>query len=1529
MDMVPHDDRSNNTDPRNDREHVSGDAEADASADVSRLLPQHLQDLRASGLADQTIARARLYSVNDANEARALLRWMPSKPPPNVPALAFPYDDAATHVRLRPDTPRRLKTGHEVKYESPEQVPSEIYVPMNVCPAIDDHSVELYITEGEKKALASCQAGLATVALPGVDLSHDVAARKAAKKAGINDWRLHPRLDHLVHATGTAKRTIVIAFDSDIDKNENIQWAAARLIKMLRAAGATPFMTFLEHGEDGEKIGLDDLYLSLGCDNAAFRATLTAAKRPAAADKLLGWMVAGWSGWDDTRKQRELRRALWIVTRTESSENLRRWCNDVVATLRTTKQNMKSLQAELRSNHDLEMQDELEASDWLQAPGYAVVASGTQPGIWTTKGNQLAERIATAPINVIGVGVDERGQHYCTVRFMHGEQERRRTVPRGVVAGPDVLSLADYGAPITAANRAAMQTFLAAQEQYSLDELPRTRIFTQCGWSDDLQRFVLGRRVIGGDGISLVGADDEFLDALQPGGDERAQMELMLKARKLSFFGELADAAGAAAPLERLLQVRSLLVSIFGHSLGGKSASQALAVSHFGRPEKIKITGDTTATALEAALKRNRDLPLFIDDTQATKDGGLLDTIAYQVGGGVGKSRGTTTGGMQPIANWLSLALVSGEKPLMKVGVATGARNRTIEIKFESFPDKSFPQELHRDLDRHYGHTGPKLIQALIECVTRPGRLELLRALYRGIGHAISPTRSEKIDQVALLATGNVMSRVLVHQQDPRSALLGAVTFGTTLLRKLDGEVDAGVDRIEAGMEAIRAFVAENAANFDVNNAGNGRCFGVWVRDNQVDGRRVVAILRAPLEEHFKRSSNKLSVDEVMHGLRERGRLILGEKKGDSHRLQRKTPTLGTNARAYWVDIGDDETEPAASQGIGDVDAQPAHPRGIEECLELLEVPPYWDPDDLPRDLVALVDALFSPLEEAGTAGGRVETRTFVPVPSFELIERRDDVARARDLLARRGVISLSLDARARYLSVAAADAVAIFDLERVEPSATPLRELLQSPQPKVVHNLDRVTRKLVVTTGIELKHVEDLYAASVLSDGYVRERGAEEHGLDVLVERHLRSGLPRGDAEGLAGLARRASALLQLRTPLRAAVTEAAVERAWKLENEIVAVVARIEATGFYLDIDRTKTVAKRAHEAADAARARLAEILGEVNLDNHDDLCAALGRRCGFAFTTTSAFHLTRLARLDSQHSFLIDVLRYRKAAMYAQNAERWLDAVGADGRLRATYESLAAATGRMSCSDPPLQSVPTRLRDCFVAAPGCKLVIADYSAIELAIIANRVNDVEMRRCLHQGIDLHRRTAAYLLNKSIGVISDDERRLVKPVAFGVVYGMGVETLIEYAEENYGVHFTQQDAQRARTGFFQLYKGVAEWHKQARREVPQTTEIRSESGRLRRVTEPKLTELLNTPVQGTGADGFKRAIALVHPAVQRLGGRLVHLQHDEIVAEVPEDAATTAAMVIQQLMVDGMTEFVTHVPVRVKTEIAGTWAKP
>jgi DNA polymerase-1 len=296
-------------------------------------------------------------------------------------------------------------------------------------------------------------------------------------------------------------------------------------------------------------------------------------------------------------------------------------------------------------------------------------------------------------------------------------------------------------------------------------------------------------------------------------------------------------------------------------------------------------------------------------------------------------------------------------------------------------------------------------------------------------------------------------------------------------------------------------------------------------------------------------------------------------------------------------------------------------------------------------------------------------------------------------------------------------------------------------------------------------------------------------------------------------------------------------------------------------------------------------------------------------------------RLARLDK----LISTYRF------------WgRDYVAADGRVRPTLNPLATDSGRFSCSEPNLQQVPNErtapgMRACFRPEPGYRFVIADYAQIELRVAAQLAPCDALRGVFQRGGDPHRATASTLTGKSAEEITKHERQLAKAINFGFLFGMGARRFRGYARSSYGVELTEEESEGARAAFFRTYPGLAAWHRRVgalgRRgtDVTVTTAL----GRRKRFDAGAFSysAALNIPVQGTAADGFKRAMVELHALLPELGARGVLVVHDEYIAEVPELHAEEACRSIASAMESAMSSVVPDVPIEVEAVVAESWS--
>lgn len=291
------------------------------------------------------------------------------------------------------------------------------------------------------------------------------------------------------------------------------------------------------------------------------------------------------------------------------------------------------------------------------------------------------------------------------------------------------------------------------------------------------------------------------------------------------------------------------------------------------------------------------------------------------------------------------------------------------------------------------------------------------------------------------------------------------------------------------------------------------------------------------------------------------------------------------------------------------------------------------------------------------------------------------------------------------------------------------------------------------------------------------------------------------------------------------------------------------------------------------------------------------------------------------------LADLLRkYRLARKRSTTyGAGWLDHVADDDRVYPGWRQLGASSGRMSCSDPNMQQLPRGdYRSCVVASVGRLLVKADYSQIELRIAAKISGDKALLDAYRAGEDLHIRTARNVLG--IQEVTKQDRQLAKALNFGLLYGMGANGFRIYAKSQYGLDLSDAEARRYKEAFFKSYPGLAAWHSRVR--TRKGTETRTLAGR-RLVLNDKTPDTirLNAPVQGTGADGLKLALALLwERRSQAFDAFPVLAVHDEIVVETDADKTGVAAAWLKAAMVDAMAPLVDPVPVEVDVKVARTW---
>ncbi|MGL5285794.1 MAG: DNA polymerase I [Aeromonas sp.] len=273
---------------------------------------------------------------------------------------------------------------------------------------------------------------------------------------------------------------------------------------------------------------------------------------------------------------------------------------------------------------------------------------------------------------------------------------------------------------------------------------------------------------------------------------------------------------------------------------------------------------------------------------------------------------------------------------------------------------------------------------------------------------------------------------------------------------------------------------------------------------------------------------------------------------------------------------------------------------------------------------------------------------------------------------------------------------------------------------------------------------------------------------------------------------------------------------------------------------------------------------------------------------------------------------------------------------GRVHTSYHQAVAATGRLSSSDPNLQNIPVRneqgrrIRQAFVPSKGFKLVAADYSQIELRIMAHLSGDQGLLTAFAEGKDIHRATAAEVFGVALDAVTSDMRRSAKAINFGLIYGMSAFGLAKQ------LGIGRAEAQKYMDLYFERYPGVLEYMERTRQQAEAQgyvetlfgrrlylPDIKSRNAGLRKAAE---RAAINAPMQGTAADIIKRAMIAVDSWIQTEGGediRMLMQVHDELVFEVREDKVEALVPTIKSMM-SAAAEL--HVPLVVEAGVGDNW---
>ena len=583
----------------------------------------------------------------------------------------------------------------------------------------------------------------------------------------------------------------------------------------------------------------------------------------------------------------------------------------------------------------------------------------------------------------------------------------------------------------------------------------------------------------------------------------------------------------------------------------------------------------------------------------------------------------------------------------------------------------------------------------------------------------------------------------------------------------------------------------------------------------------------------------------------------------------------------------------------------------------------------------------------------------------IQLITKPEDVAFAVAEIGKYPIIGLDTETTEldpykgilRLIQISTPGEVFVFDLKKFEnPKENPLlqglRELLENDaNVKVLHNAKFDAKWLKHHFGIELGRLFDTFLASQIiaaGDSDVRHSLAEAAlrylGIEVDKSQQVSDWNAELSASQLEYAAKDAQIVLPLREKMVERLRADNLVKVAQLEFESVLPIAFMELAGFYLDTQRWREqlakVKKIQIKLADELQDLLAEgavqgsLFGrtEINLDSHTQLTDAL-KRLGVPIPeSTRQWQLEPLAPIFPVVAKLLEYRQFQKAiTSYGENILEFINPT--TGRIHADFRQIGAPSGRMSCNHPNIQQIPhgEEYRRCFRAPEGRKLVIADYSQVELRILADFTSDQGFIEAFTSGADLHKTTAAQVYGISTEEVTGDQRSFAKRLNFGVVYGIGAKRFAMMTG------MSETDAQTLMTRYFRTYFKLDAWLREAAVRGVRERQARTAAGRLAKFkfdpTDNKAVaqtqrNAKNLPIQGTSADILKRALRLLHEELRGTSACLVNLIHDEIVVECDIAEAEEIARKLENAMVSAGQEFVSKVPIKVETEIKDDWVK-
>jgi DNA polymerase I len=460
----------------------------------------------------------------------------------------------------------------------------------------------------------------------------------------------------------------------------------------------------------------------------------------------------------------------------------------------------------------------------------------------------------------------------------------------------------------------------------------------------------------------------------------------------------------------------------------------------------------------------------------------------------------------------------------------------------------------------------------------------------------------------------------------------------------------------------------------------------------------------------------------------------------------------------------------------------------------------------------------------------------------------------------------------------------------------------------------------------------------------YLIEPGRSSYELDDLAAEYAVEVNPEPEVEEeTARLVRHAAATLRLREPLLERVRERGAERLYReVEMPLTAVLAAMEAAGVRIDTYRMGEITAQLADRVEELESRAYELAGEeFVLGSPQQLARILfeklgltpGRKGKTGYSTD-----TRVLRtIREEHEIVPVVEEWRELSKLLNTYLVPLpEMLGGDGRLHTHFNQTVAETGRLSTSNPNLQAIPVRtelgrrIRSAFVAEPGCRLLSADYSQIELRILAHVSGEPKLREAFARGEDIHTATAVQVLGKEPAQVTNADRSIAKMINFGIVYGMTSFGLADRLE------ISREEAQAYIDAYLARFPLVQDFIERTIEQAERDGYVTSLLGRRRPVPEIRARNrqtralgeryAVNFVMQGSNADIIKVAMVAIHRRLREEGrsARLVLQVHDELLVEAPDAEVS----VVKELVRDEMCRaYPLDPPLAVDVGAGDSWA--